>query len=391
MRGWVSLVGAPTVLVVDPYGIQRVLEHSPTVYADPPTKHKGMAHFQPDAVTISRPPLWELRRRFNVEVLATGRMHPFAEQFLRVIQEEVKTLLARSSARIVWADLEQLFKRITLRIVFGSQAVEDAALVESLDQLMFQANRLLLLKRNYPFEMLYQQIEKYLSQSEPNTLAALCRDVMQKMQDPKKPIAEQAHMASQIPHWLFAMKDTLAINTGYCLVLLADHSAATEKARAEIRGLDGSASQLFVAAYLEGCVQEAMRLWPTTPMLARECAVADLLGEDVLQPGTQVLVWNSANHRNPEAYPDLNQFRPERWSEPGFGAWFNHLSNGPQGCAGKELALFIAKAVVAELLRDHSYQNRERVAEPDGSVPGSCNPFQIDLERMPLPPAKSSS
>jgi hypothetical protein len=65
-------------------------------------------------------------------------------------------------------------------------------------------------------------------------------------------------------------------------------------------------------------------------------------------------------------------------------AWFNHLSNSTQGCAGKELALFIAERVVAELLRVASYRNRKRCTEPGQPVPGSCNPFAVELERVPL-------
>src|SRR5262249_1050020 len=152
-----------------------------------------------------------------------GQLHPFAEQFLHVVKSECADTLARSPGRLAWADIEQIFKRITLRIMFGSQAGDDTALIESLDRLMFQANRLFLLTRNASFETLNRRIDKYLSAPEPYTLAALCWEFVQTLTDPRKPTAQQIDVASQVPHWLFAMKDTLAINTAYCLVLLADH------------------------------------------------------------------------------------------------------------------------------------------------------------------------
>ena len=124
-----------------------------------------------------------------------------------------------------------------------------------------------------------------------------------------------------------------------------------------------------------------MRLWPTTPMLVRECVVVDILADDVILPGTQVIIWNAANHRNSEAYPDAGLFRPERWSEPQFGTWFNHLSSSTQACAGRGLALMIAKAVVAELLREHGYQNCEKLVEPRQPVPDSFNAFRVNLKR----------
>ncbi len=381
----VSFIGARTVLVVDPHGIQRVMEHSPAVYADPRPKHKGFAHFQPNAVTISRPPLWDLRRRFNEQVLATGRVHPFGDAFLKVIQEETRAALDETPGDLKWPFFERLFMRVTMRIVFGNQALHDTGLVEALDQLMFQANRLLFLKRNPRFERLYGQIDKYLNSPEPNTLAALCRDVLAKTPTTPWLTRDKVDVASQMPHWLFAMKDTLALNTAACLALLADHPEACASARAEVQAWNGTADGLASAKHLEACVEEAMRLWPTTPMLVRECIIPDILADEVLVPGTQVIIWNSSNHRNPEAYPDASQFRPGRWRGPQFGTWFNHLSSSTQACAGKDLALLIAKGILAGLLREHGYQNRCKIVEPGGLVPDSFNAFLIELERTPAP------
>ena len=52
--------------------VRRVLEGSPEPFAsDPEAKRRGMGHFQPDALTISRGELWENRRRFTEAVLDT--------------------------------------------------------------------------------------------------------------------------------------------------------------------------------------------------------------------------------------------------------------------------------------------------------------------------------
>lgn len=380
----VSFLGTQTILVVDPYAIRRVLEQSPAVYADPRAKHKGMAHFQPNAVTISRPPLWDLRRRFNEHVLAAGQVHPEGDAFLKVIQEETRAALVETPGVLTWPFFERLFQRVTLRIVLGNQAVADTALVEALDQLLFQANRLFLLKRNPRFARVYTQIDKYLKSPEPNTLAARCREALEATPTTPWLTRDKIDVASQMPHWLFAMKDTLALNTAACLVLLADHPEICDAARAEAQSWDESAHGLAEARFLSACVEEAMRLWPTTPMLVRECSIPDILADEVLVPGTQLIIWNSSNHRNIETYPDANEFRPARWLEPQFGTWFNHLSSSTQVCAGKDLALLIAKGILAELLRGHRFRNRCTIVEPGGEAPDSFNAFNVELERTPV-------
>src|SRR3954464_14600536 len=50
--------------------IREVLDNSATAYAsDAGAKKKGMSHFQPDALTLSRGDEWRDRRKFNEAVL----------------------------------------------------------------------------------------------------------------------------------------------------------------------------------------------------------------------------------------------------------------------------------------------------------------------------------
>ena len=64
-----------------PDAIREVLDQSADVYAsDSGAKGKGMRHFQPDALTLSRGEEWRDRRAFNESVLATSeRVHPAGE------------------------------------------------------------------------------------------------------------------------------------------------------------------------------------------------------------------------------------------------------------------------------------------------------------------------
>ena len=142
-----------------------------------------------------------------------------------------------------------------------------------------------------------------------------------------------------MPHWLCATHDTLAISSFRCLALLASH----EEQRT--RALDDD-------AYMEACLHEAMRLWPTTPMLARETTTDVDWNGATVPAGTQVLIVNTYFHRNPDTHEFADRFSPEAWIE-GTAAddWsFNHLSHGPQGCPGSRLALFLGAKMLATVL-----------------------------------------
>lgn len=366
---YLYLLRTKTLLVLDRTGIRRVLDLSPTVYAEPRVKRIGMSHFQPESVTISRGDLWRERRRFNVAVVdPTGGLHPYAAHFLQIIRTEVTRWQARVGPKQRWDDFEELFERIALQIIFGA-GDPDSSMSAALRRMMVEANRVFLLKKSRHFDFFYQRVRNYLRYPNAGSLVALCADV---------PSTATTRVEKQITHWMFAMKDTLAENAVRTLAIIAAHPQAQDRVHAEIAGSDvSSAVGVDGLKFLEACIQETMRLWPTTPLLLRETVVADILQDSVIPPGTQVAVLNSFNHRDAETYPFADRFAPELWLDDHHGDDFNHFSSGPQGCAGKHLALFIAKAVLAALFQNRRYSVLQPVLNPNEPMPYAYNYFSI--------------
>ena len=198
------LLGGRLVTLWGREAIREVLDRSADVYAsDSGAKGKGMAHFQPDALTISRGDQWRDRRAFNEAVLATSeRIHPDAGKFLAVVADEVARL--RIGPHLEWADWERLFDRITLRVIFGDRSRDDEQLTQRLEKLMGEANRLVGLDENDEFYEFYGDIERHIADPEPGSLVARIADA---------PQTERTRVTHQIPHWMFAMRDTLGANT----------------------------------------------------------------------------------------------------------------------------------------------------------------------------------
>jgi cytochrome P450 len=96
-----------------------------------------------------------------------------------------------------------------------------------------------------------------------------------------------------------------------------------------------------------------MRLWPTTPIRSRETLAETDWGGVRVPAGTQIVLVNTFLHRDTDRHPWADRFAPEQWTEGDAAEdWsFNHFSRGPQGCPGAWLALFLGKAMLAELLR----------------------------------------
>lgn len=341
---WIRVATDEALLLLGRGPARRVLEGSPDPFAaDPEPKKSGMAHFQPDALTISRGAVWEDRRRFTDAVLVAAQ----ADRIVSICAEEASLL----PAALDWDTWNRAVRRVARRIILGDDAGDDDSLSEMLGELMDKSN-----PPGHGDSELFGRyggaLQRYVDAAEPGSLVSLFGEA---------PISGQTKPAGQVTHWLFALGDTLAINAFRCLALLA--AFRPERQDDE---------------FLGACLQEAMRLWPTTAMLSR-VAVRDVDWDGVTVPeGTQLLIVNSFNHRDRDAVPFADRFEPDAWLSGGAeDDWqFNHFSHGPQGCPGTELALLVGNAMISPLLaRDPRLV--EPQLDPDKPLPHALDYFAL--------------
>jgi cytochrome P450 len=338
-------VGTDEALLLHaPEDIQFVLGGSPDPFAsDPETKRKGMSAFQPDALTLSRGDVWRNRRTFAESVLATGKpLHPLADHFLEVVSQAVDELAGMQT--VTWEDLNDSFQRITRTVVFGELAAADRDLTRELGELMSAGNSTPG-KPAKGYDGFIAHLQRYVDAADPRSLTGLFAAA---------PHDDQTLVAAQVVHWLFAMGDTLASNLMRAIALLASHPEQLHEVRAELAKIDiDKAADVAGLDYLGGCLLEAMRLWPTTPLFGRVTTTdVTFPGGEVLKADTQVLIYNVFNHRNKARVPYADRFAPGEWaSGDASDSWlYNFFSHGPQECPGAGLAIFLGQAFLAHLL-----------------------------------------
>jgi hypothetical protein len=292
-------------------------------------------------------------------VLATSQKeHPDAERWRTVVDDEVERMRIGDGLR--WRDWERLWDHITLRVVFGDRARNDQDLTNALEKLMGQANRIAGSGPSDLYYDFYGRLEKHLVDPEPKSLVARIAEA---------PQSDRTRVAQQIPHWIFAMRDTLGANAYRALAAIVADPEVERRVRAEI---DAGGD----TPYLAGVLHEAMRAWPTTPLLAREVTRDTEVAGERVEEGTQVMLLNVFNHRDP-ARADLDHLDPERWKDGQRDYRFNHLSNGTQDCPGGPIVLLLGAAVVARVLKEHRLRLEDAPIEPGRPLPAMLDFFQL--------------
>jgi cytochrome P450 len=369
---WIRIAKDEALLLLGRDPIRHALEGSPDPFAaDPEPKRSAMAKFQPDALTISRGEDWQDRRRFTEAVLETDKpVHSQADRFAAVCAEEATRLSEHRT--LEFETFNRAVRRITRRIILGEAAADDDDLSNMLGELMDKSN-----PPGGGDSSLYGRytaaLRSYVEAAEEGSLVGLFGAA---------PVTERTQPAGQVTHWLFALGDTLAINAFRCLALLAAFDDERERVIAEAAQADlGSGAAVAGLEYLGACLQEAMRLWPTTAMLSRE-VVRDVDWDGAQVPaGTQLLIVNSFTHRDREEFASADRFDPEQWiSGNAAQDWaFNHFSHGPQGCPGTALALFVGKAVLAGLLRETGVRLVAPTLDPSKPLPHTLDYFETRI------------
>ena len=303
-------------------------------------------------------------------MLETGRpLHGLGDRFVAVAGEEAETLgslAERDGGELDWDEWSEAFRRITRRVVLGDAAADDTELSAALGEMMSEANGMPG-KTSPRYPELIARLGEYVAAAEPGSLVEPDRRGARRRRDeagrpdPALDVRDRRHAGDQrLPGARGARRP----------------SAQRARVLAELGDADGlDAGRVVGLGYLEGCLEEAMRLWPTTTMLSRETLAETEWGGAAVPAGTQVLIPNTFLHRDRDRHAWADRFAPERWvSGEAAGDWsFNHFSRGPQGCPGTALALLLGNA--AALVRRSRCPPRPVELLPRS--PSTCDPGRI--------------
>ncbi|CAI8619008.1 unnamed protein product [Vicia faba] len=115
-------------------------------------------------------------------------------------------------------------------------------------------------------------------------------------------------------------------------------------------------SDLNKLEYLDMVIKESLRLHPVAPLLIPHQSIEDCMVEDFFIPKKSRIIVNAWSiMRDPKAWPDPNNFYPERFEGSnvdvrGHDFELIPFGSGRRGCPGLQLGLTVIRLVVAQLV-----------------------------------------
>ncbi|KAB7504045.1 Cytochrome P450 4C1 [Armadillidium nasatum] len=161
-----------------------------------------------------------------------------------------------------------------------------------------------------------QLIVKYVLGDRKPRLAFL--DLLLESAEENEDLSDE-DIREEVDTFMFAGHDTVAASLNWTLYLLGCHPSIQNKVYEELEAIFGKSDRAAASSdiremkYLECCIKESLRLFPSVPIYGRELKENLVVGEYVIPKETNVFVIAYQLHRDPDQFPDPNSFKPERF------------------------------------------------------------------------------
>lgn len=172
-----------------------------------------------------------------------------------------------------------------------------------------------------------------------------------------------AEIAEEVDTFMFEGHDTVTSAITFCLYSISQNPEVQRKVYEEITRIVGedlsvhpTFNQLQEMKYVEYCIKETLRLYPSVPMYGRNLDEDINLDGKIVPAGSNfnIMIYNI--NKDPKYFKDPELFVPERFSE----ANERHenpfvyvpFSAGPRNCIGQKFAILELKSTICNIVRN---------------------------------------
>jgi cytochrome P450 family 4 len=172
-----------------------------------------------------------------------------------------------------------------------------------------------------------------------------------------------AEIAEEVDTFMFEGHDTVTSALCFALYLLSQNPEAQRKAYIEVNSIVGddldadlTYNQLQEMKYLEYCIKETLRLYPSVPMYGRNLDEDIDLDGKIVPAGSNFNIMIYALNKDPAYFENPESFIPERFDDANEKSEnpfvYVPFSAGPRNCIGQKFAMLELKSTICNVLRN---------------------------------------
>ena len=196
----------------------------------------------------------------------------------------------------------------------------------------------------------------------------------------------------EVDTFMFEGHDTTSMALSWTTYLIGLNPDIQKKCHEELDSIFGddkdrplTMQDLRQMKYVEACIKEGLRLFPSVPYIARVSNQEIIINGHLVPKGVTLLLYLHQVHRDPEVFPKPEVYMPERFLDPGkmHPFAFVPFSAGPRNCIGQKFALLEEKAIISSIFRNFnvtSIDHRDKIKVATELVLRPKIPIKLKLD-----------
>lgn len=167
----------------------------------------------------------------------------------------------------------------------------------------------------------------------------------------------------EVDTFMFEGHDTTSTGIAFALKLFSQHKDIQERVFSELHQIFGDSDRtasyedLQNMPYLEMCLKESLRIYPSVPLIGRYVSEDLKLTKHTVPAGTYINIHIFDLHRDSNVFPDPEKFDPDRFLPENVKGRhpfaYVPFSAGPRNCIGQKFAMFEMKSIISAILRNY--------------------------------------
>ncbi|XP_075588153.1 cytochrome P450 4V2 isoform X2 [Dermatophagoides farinae] len=229
-------------------------------------------------------------------------------------------------------------------------------------------------------EIINNRVEKLRKNKDERTTMMLDTMIESRMDHNSMKVTNIKEIETHMNFFIIGGHDTTTTSLSWTLYLLGHHPQIQERLREEIDEyldeLEANDEQITLLnmkrlKYLECCILEALRLYPSAPIVGRRGRTPIQLDNGITLPThVNYLIIISKILKDPKYFREPNRFYPERFlvDKDDTENWFTHLayfpfSAGIRMCLGREYAMMQSRMLFINLVGNYLIKSLDNYGE----------------------------
>lgn len=369
---WCPWPNRQTLFLFHPDDLKRLMKDNQNNYH----KSDEYSHMKPllgEGLLTAEDEKWKAQRRIMAKEFHSARI----EEYFPQIQAKIQLALNEMRPDQIF-DLNSMFSKLTFQIAgdlfFGADVTQFShGAKTALENETERINNRMRRAFNIPFVIptpenckgrksvatLDEIVTSIMSKSDENQSNNVLKKLMM-----QSPALDKKVIRDEVMTLLLAGHETTSNSLTWTFSYLCEYPEWQDKLQEELNFLGKKASDLTMQdlplmKVHRSVIQEALRLKPPIPAIARKSLKEDVFSGYKIEAGTAVTILPYVTHRDPRYWQNPEEFMPERFMERKDRKddfTYFPFARGARACIGEELAMVESILILASFVENKKWE-----------------------------------